>query len=318
MLLSVEELKTYCYSQDKTIRAVDGATFSIKKGEILSLVGESGCGKTLTALSITRLMPSRACRITAGQVVFNEQDLLNCKEKELINIRGRDISYIFQEPATALNPVMRVGEQIKEAIVTHRKEKDAFAYTVELLELMGIDRAKERYYAYPHQLSGGMKQRVMIAMAISTSPQLLIADEPTTALDVTVQAQILQLLKKLQKEKDLSMLFITHDLAVASQISDQICVMYAGEIVEKAGIKEFLKSPKHPYSQDLLKCIPKLRAQQERLKSIKGRVEERLADYQYCRYTTRCDFEFARCRKENVQMIDTGENHGVKCFRYYK
>lgn len=316
LLLKVEDLKTHFISREKTVRAVDGASFSLKQGETLAIVGESGCGKTMAALSITGLLPTKNCRIVSGKIIFNGQDLLKCSESELTDIRGRDIGYVFQEPSSALNPVMRIGEQIVEVIKFHNKERDAKNYAIELLGLMGFENPKQKFSAWPHQLSGGMKQRVMIAMAIASNPKLLIADEPTTSLDVTIQAQILNLIKKIQKDNHLAILFITHDLSVACSIADKVCVMYAGEAVEEAQTFDFLKNAKHPYSRDLLKCIPRITAHHEELKSIRGQVMDNSTDYKCCRYVSRCDFEFDRCSKEIVKMKEINKGHGVRCLLY--
>lgn len=259
-LLDIKNLRVHLSTPYGVIKAVDGIDLSIKKGETLGLVGESGSGKTITALSILRLIPERLIKTIEGEVYFNLKDILKMNERELIAIRGKEIAMVFQEPFTSLNPVFTIGEQLTETIMAHQKvdKKEAFKKSVEVLELVGVSSPEERLFSYPHSLSGGLRQRAMIAMAISCNPTLLIADEPTTALDVTVQASILSLLSKLKKELALSIFIITHDFGVIAEIADNVAVMREGKIVEYSDVESIFSIPKHPYTEKLLNSLPKL------------------------------------------------------------
>lgn len=259
-LLDIKNLRVHLSTPYGIIKAVDGIDLSIKKGETLGLVGESGSGKTITALSILRLIPERLIKTIEGEIIFNSKDILKMNERELIAIRGKEIAMVFQEPFTSLNPVFTIGEQLTETIMAHQKvdKKEAFKKSVEVLELVGVSSPEERLFSYPHSLSGGLRQRAMIAMAISCNPTLLIADEPTTALDVTVQASILSLLSKLKKELALSIFIITHDFGVIAEIADNVAVMREGKIVEYSDVKSIFSIPKHPYTEKLLNSLPKL------------------------------------------------------------
>ncbi|MGB4444195.1 MAG: ABC transporter ATP-binding protein, partial [Dethiobacteria bacterium] len=273
-LLNIENLKTYFYTDSGVVKAVDDVDLSIKAGTTLAIVGESGSGKSILASSIMQLIPQPPGKIVSGSIYFQNQDLLALPEKEMRQIRGNRITMIFQEPMTSLNPVFKIGRQVEEVIVAHRKvgKDEAKEQAIELLQLVGIPAAEERVNDYPHQLSGGMRQRVMIAIALACNPELLIADEPTTALDVTIQAQILDLMKRLQKEFGMAILMITHDLGVVAEMASEVAVMYAGQIVEYAGVDTIFESPVHPYTAGLLQSIPRLDVKQETLFVIEGVV----------------------------------------------
>ncbi len=319
-LLEVKNLKTYFKLDELTIPAVDDVSFFIEKNSVLGMVGESGCGKTMTALSLTRLLPSFNCNIISGEVIFEGRDLVKLDEEQLREFRGRKISYVFQEPSTSLNPVLTVKEQIGEVVNLHRpdisaKLKDDFIK--QQLEAVGISMAKEKIYFYPHQLSGGEKQRVMIAMAMICRPKLLIADEPTTALDVTIQAQILELLKKLKEEYGLSILFISHDLNVVGALADYIAVMYAGKIVEFSDVESLIKSPKHPYTKGLFDCLPARQADKnKKLNTISGEVPKAGDLPKGCRFHPRCPKVFARCHKEVPPVFCIKDKQEVCCWLY--
>jgi oligopeptide/dipeptide ABC transporter ATP-binding protein len=320
-LLEVNDLKTYFETDEGTVKAVDGVSFHINKGETLAVVGESGSGKSVTSLSIMRLIPSPPGRIAGGQILFNGQDLVKKSEREMRRIRGNDISMIFQEPMTSLNPVYTVGDQIAEAIVLHQKKSkgQAMKMAVEMLELVGIPEPAKRVKNYPHQMSGGMRQRVMIAMALSCGPQLLVADEPTTALDVTIQAQILDLMRKLQNEIGMSILFITHDLGVVAEIADRVVVMYAGRAVEEADVEDIFARPRMPYTLGLLNSIPrvdKAATHQTRLEAIPGNVANPLNLPPGCAFHPRCRFVRDRCKEAIPPLEDTGGGHMVRCIRW--
>jgi oligopeptide/dipeptide ABC transporter ATP-binding protein len=320
-LLDVKDLKTYFDTDEGTVKAVDGVSFHINKGETLAVVGESGSGKSVTSLSIMRLIATPPGRIASGQMLFNGQDLVKLSEKEMRKVRGNDISMIFQEPMTSLNPVYTVGDQIAEAIVLHqnKSQKQAMKMATDMLELVGIPEPGKRVYNYPHQMSGGMRQRVMIAMALSCGPQLLIADEPTTALDVTIQAQILDLMRKLQKEIGMSILFITHDLGVVAEIADRVVVMYAGRAVEEADVEDIFARPKMPYTMGLLNSIPrvdKVAEHQARLMAIPGNVPNPLYLPEGCSFHPRCRFVKDECKKDIPPLVDTANGHMVRCIRW--
>lgn len=316
-ILEVKNLKTYFYSEGEATPAVDGVSFEIIEGETLGLVGESGSGKSITSLSILQLVPQENGKIIDGEIIFKGENLLDYTERQIRKIRGNDISMIFQEPMTSLNPVFTVGDQIMEVLILHQKvnKKEARKKCVDLLELVGIQLANKRIDDYPHQLSGGMRQRVMIAMALACMPDLLIADEPTTALDVTTQAQILELMNDLKEKFNMSMLLITHDLGVIAETADNVAVMYLGRIVEYADVETFFENPMHPYSQGLLKSIPSMENTVERLDPIKGQVPKPTDITQGCRFRTRCDYVRDICIGEEPTFIDNGQQK-VKCWMY--
>lgn len=315
-LLKVNDLKTYFFTKEGLVKAIDGIDFTINKGETLALVGESGCGKSMTALSLLRLVPEPG-RIVAGDIIFNGLDLLHIPETEIRRVRGNDISMIFQEPMTSLNPVFKIGDQITESLQLHRghDKQKAIRTAAELLYQVGIPSAEQRLKDYPHQLSGGMRQRVMIAMALACNPQLLIADEPTTALDVTIQAQIMALLARLQAERNMATLLITHDLGVVAEYADRVAIMYAGLILETAPVKEIYADPRHPYTRGLLKCIPKVGEWQERLIPIDGSVPRTGDNREGCSFLDRCPESFAPCRGEIPPLQEVKEEHWVRCWQ---
>ncbi len=317
MLLEVKNLVTEFHMKRGTVKAVNNISYQVDQGEILAIVGESGSGKSVSSLSIMGLIRSPG-EIAAGEIIYNGQDLLKLSQKEMQKIRGDKISMIFQEPMTSLNPVYRVGDQITESILTHMKisKEEAKKRAIKMLEIVGIPSPADRFNDYPHQMSGGMRQRVMIAMAISCDPELLIADEPTTALDVTIQAQILDLLKQMRDKFHMAVLLITHDLGVVAETADRVLVMYCGQVVEEADVKELFQKPLHPYTLGLLKSIPKLEDEsKEPLYMIKGMVPNPLHMPPGCPFSDRCDRCMERCRKE---MPDLQEINGrkVRCFLY--
>ncbi|MCX7702619.1 MAG: ABC transporter ATP-binding protein [Planctomycetota bacterium] len=316
VLLCVSDLATYFETEGKTVCAVDGVSFEIKRGETLGLVGESGCGKSVTALSIIRLIPTPPGKIVRGSVLFDGEDLLKLKESAMRRIRGNKISIIFQEPMTSLNPVFRVGHQIAEAAVLHRKISwnEAKELTVEMLARVEIPAPKERYYDYPHQMSGGMKQRAIIAMALICNPSLLIADEPTTALDVTIGAQILRLLRDLQSQLKMAILFITHDLGVVAEMAHRVAVMYAGKIVETADTLTLFERPLHPYTRALLASVPHLGKKTKRLFVIPGEVPDPLRFPSGCRFHPRCSSASDICRSRLPELRQYEDSHYVSCF----
>ncbi|MCK4782470.1 MAG: ABC transporter ATP-binding protein [Desulfobacteraceae bacterium] len=317
-LLKVENLKTYFFTHEGTVKAVDGISFSIKRGETLGLVGESGCGKSVTALSIMRLIPHPPGRIVSGEIYSEGKNLLKYNKKEMRNIRGRKISMIFQEPMTSLDPVFTIGHEIKEAVRLHSSvnKKDARDKTIETLRVVGMPDAEKRINNYPHELSGGMRQRAMIAMALCCNPALLIADEPTTALDVTIQAQILRLINELKDEFGASVLLITHDLGVVAEMCDNVAVMYAGHIVEHTDVDTIFSNPLHPYTKGLNKSIPRLDVDMERLETIKGLVPNLIDLPSGCPFHPRCSYCSAKCMKEMPDLKEAADNHLVKCHLY--
>ncbi|WP_096186106.1 ABC transporter ATP-binding protein [Evansella halocellulosilytica] len=317
-LLEVKDLKTYFYMEDKTAKAVDGVDFSIKKGETLALVGESGSGKSITSLSIMRLINSPPGKIVEGSIKLDGKDLLNLSEREMRKVRGNDIGMIFQEPMTSLNPVYTIGNQIAETLMKHKhmKKKEAYQKAIDLLKLVGFPRAEEIVHEYPHQLSGGMRQRAMIAIAMSCDPKLLIADEPTTALDVTIQAQILDLMIEMKEKFESSILLITHDLGVVAEVADRVLVMYGGQIVEEASVREVFTDPKHPYTVGLLGSIPNLDTEVERLESIPGTVPPAHRFPQGCRFAPRCKHVMEKCLEGNPDLLETNPKHKVRCYLY--
>jgi len=317
-LLSIQKLHVSFFSEEGTAKAVQDVSLSIKKGKTFGLVGESGCGKSVTALSIMRLVPDPPGKIVGGNITLGQRDLLQISEKQMRRIRGNKIAMIFQEPMTSLNPVYTVGNQIVEAIKLHQKKNSAQAWndTVEILRKVGIADPQQRVYEYPHQLSGGMRQRIMIAMAISCKPKLLIADEPTTALDVTVQAQILDLVDQLQSQNAMSVLLITHDLGVVAERADDVAVMYASRIVETAGSKELFAEPLHPYTQGLLKSLPQLGISANRLQTIPGNVPEPLRFPNGCKFHPRCSIgrNNKKCQNIEPELREVGHNRRVACW----
>ena len=317
-LLEVKDLKTYFYTDAGVGKAVDGVTFSLEKGKVLGIVGESGCGKSVTSLSIMRLVDTTTGKYEGGEILFEGRDILKLSEKEMRKLRGNKISMIFQEPMTSLNPVFTIGYQIMESLMLHKglDKKAAHARAVELLELVGIPEAGKRVDEYPHQLSGGMRQRVMIAMALAGDPELLIADEPTTALDVTIQAQILDLLKSLQKKLNMSIIIITHDLGVIAEMADEVAVMYAGDIVEKAKTRELFADPKHPYTIGLMNSIPDIDDENERLNTLEGLVPSLYEMPAGCRFAPRCQFACEECQKQRIHLTDLENGRQVRCRRY--
>ncbi|MFQ6024488.1 MAG: dipeptide ABC transporter ATP-binding protein, partial [Acidiferrobacterales bacterium] len=309
--------KTWFETEEGTVRAVDGVSFDIARGETLALLGESGCGKSICALSLLQLVPQPAGRIVAGEVRLDSQDLLQLPEREMRNLRGRRIAMIFQEPQTSLNPVMTVGNQIRETLpdAAGLSTSQVRARTSELLEAVGIADPERRYDEYPHQLSGGMKQRVMIAMALAAKSDLLIADEPTTAVDVTIQAQVLDLLRDLQAGAGMAILLITHDLGVVATMADRVAVMYAGQIVESASRKELFADPQHPYTRKLFRAIPGWAKRGDTLEVIPGTVPSLRQSFRGCRFADRCDYVFERCRREAPRWV-TAAGRGVRCHLY--
>ncbi|MGA1979883.1 MAG: ABC transporter ATP-binding protein [Sedimentisphaerales bacterium] len=317
-LLSVEDVSTYFFTEEGIAKAVQGVTFSIKKGKTFALVGESGCGKSVTALSIMRLVPGPAGKIVGGEIIFGKSDLLGLSERRMRAIRGNKIAMIFQEPMTSLNPVYTVGNQIVEAIRLHQRKsaRAAWADAVEMLRKAGIADAGQRVHEYPHQMSGGMRQRVMIAMAISCEPALLIADEPTTALDVTIQAQILDLLDELQEQIGMSILLITHDLGVVAERADDVAVMYASRIAEVADSQKLFAEPLHPYTQGLLKSLPRLGYSAKRLLTIPGTVPEPLHFPKGCKFHPRCPIgnDDRRCQIVEPPLRQVQAGRCVACW----
>jgi oligopeptide/dipeptide ABC transporter ATP-binding protein len=315
ILLSVEDLKVYFRSEDEVARAVDGVSFDVRREETVCIVGESGCGKTVTALSIMGLVPMPPGEIADGRILYREKNLLEFNDTEMQAIRGNQIGMIFQEPLTSLNPVFTIGDQIGEAISTHEDlpESEVTQRSVQLLKDVGIASPAQRLNDYPHQLSGGQRQRVMIAMALACSPDLIIADEPTTALDVTVQAQILRLLDSIQKLRAMSVLYITHDLGVVSKVADRVCVMYAGIIAEQGNRQDIFKNPKHPYTQALLASLPNREKRGQRLYSIPGTVPNPAYKPSGCPFHPRCQYAVQTCREQYPGMCDYGDGHDARC-----
>lgn len=315
-MLEVRNLHVAVHSPNGLLEAVSGVSFSLQKGECFALVGESGCGKSLTALSLMRLLPESA-RITAGSVTINGENLLELPEKEMQSRRGGRIAMIFQEPATSLNPVLTVGEQIVEAVLLHQRmnKRQARTKALQWLELVGIDLPEKRFDAFPHELSGGQKQRVMIAMALACEPDVVVADEPTTALDVTLQAQILALLKKLQKERGIALVLITHDLAVVRQCADRVALMYAGQIVEEQKAADFFACPQHPYARQLLAAVPSADKSKGLLAGISGTVPELGAMPKGCRFAPRCKAAGKECSSREIPLIRTKTQGAVRCLR---
>jgi len=316
-LLEVRDLRTQFFTQDGVVKAVDGVSFHLMPGETLGLVGESGCGKSITALSIMRLIPSPPGKIVSGEIIFEGEDILRMNDDEMRSIRGRKIAMIFQDPMTSLNPVLTINRQISEALELHlgMSKQQARQRAIELLKMVGIPNAEQRVDQYPHQFSGGMRQRVMIAMALSCNPSLLIADEPTTALDVTIQAQILDLIRTLQHEHNTALILITHDLGVVAGMTDRINVMYAGHIVETAPTEELFENPGHPYTVGLLNSIPRLDApRKERLNPIRGLPPDLIDLPDMCPFVPRCDLAREKCSEKNPPLFDVNPVHRSACW----
>jgi len=317
-LVQIKNLKTYFHTEAGTAKAVDNVSFDIYKGEVLGIVGESGSGKSVTSLSINRLIPNPPGEIVSGEIIYNNTNLLDLSYDEMKDIRGKEIAMIFQEPMTSLNPVLKIGVQMNEILIKHYdlNEEEATKKSIEMLDAVGIPSPEQRIDEYPHQFSGGMRQRVMIAMALQCNPSLLIADEPTTALDVTIQAQILDLMMDLKdKRKDAAILLITHDLAVVAETCDRVIVMYGGEIQEIATIEELFKNPLHPYTKALMNSIPHMERKTKRLKALKGMVPSILEMGDGCKFCSRFESEECPCMgtKENQELFEAKKNHFVRC-----
>ena len=315
-LLQIRDLRTHFHTDDGVARAVDGVSFDLNEGELLGLVGESGSGKSVTALSVMRLIPAAAGGIQSGRVLLDGTDLVTLSDAEMCHVRGNEIAMVFQEPMTSLNPVMTCGAQIAEALILHQPELRAHARerVLDMLNLVGLPAPARRLEEYPHQLSGGMRQRVMIAMALACNPRVLIADEPTTALDVTVQAQILALLRGLQERFGMGILLITHDLGVVAEMADRVCVMYAGRIVEMAPARELFSSPRHPYTQGLMRSIPPAGVRRERLEIIPGAVPDSRDFPDGCRFRPRCRLARTACY-QHPEPEPVAEGHWVSCWQ---
>jgi oligopeptide transport system ATP-binding protein len=316
-LLEVKNLSTQFFTQDGIVRAVDDVSFYVMPGETLGVVGESGCGKSMTGLSIMRLIPSPPGKIVSGEIVFNGQDILQMSDNEVRRIRGHEIAMIFQDPMTSLNPVLTINRQISEALQLHlgMNKDQARARSIELLQMVGIPNADERIDQYPHQFSGGMRQRVMIAMALSCNPKLIIADEPTTALDVTIQAQILDLMRTLQSERDTGVIMITHSMGVVAGMADRVQVMYAGHIVEAASTEEIFGNPRHPYTVGLMKSIPRLDAtNKEKLEPIRGLPPDLIDLPDMCPFVPRCNFARDKCEQKRPPLLQVNEGHYSACW----
>jgi len=317
-ILEVKDLRTYFYTEDGEIRAVDGLNYNVKKGECIGIVGESACGKSVSALSIMRLIPYPPGVIVGGEIIFKGQDLLKISEEEMRHVRGNEIAMIFQEPMTSLNPVLTIRSQIAESLELHRKidKKAATEETIKLLKLVGLPDADKRISDYPHQFSGGMQQRIMIAMALSCNPELLIADEPTTSLDVTVQAQLLDLIDNLRDQFGTSVIMITHNMGIVARYADRVNVMYAGRLVETAPTEALYGEPKHPYTVGLLASVPRLDLSRKRKLSVIDGLPPNLARLpKGCVFNPRCYFAIDRCREERPALEEVGGNHLSACFR---
>jgi oligopeptide/dipeptide ABC transporter ATP-binding protein len=314
--LSVANLKSYFFTRNGLLKAVDGVSFHIEQGETLALVGESGCGKSMTALSILRLLPEPG-RIVGGEIHLDGRDLLHLPEIEIRRIRGNDISMIFQEPMTSLNPVLKIGDQIAEVLRLHQglSRREALAQAAQSLVQVGISDPQQRLRDYPHQLSGGQRQRVMIAMALACDPKLLIADEPTTALDVTIQAQIMDLLLKLKQERRMATLLITHDLGIVASNADRVAIMYAGQIIEMGSIDKVFSSPLHPYTRGLLQCVPRI-GEKSSLASITGQLPDLTKNHEGCLFASRCSCLCDSGQQQRPTLKEVAENHLVRCWRH--
>jgi len=316
-ILSIKDLRTYFHTDDGIAKAVDEVSFDLKQGETLGIVGESGCGKSVTALSILRLLPKDIGIIEGGEILFEGKDIVKMTEKEIRSIRGNKISMIFQEPMTSLNPAYTCGNQIVEVLKTHQNlsGSEAKSKTIDILNSVGIPSPEQRFKEYPHQLSGGLRQRIMIAIALACEPKILIADEPTTALDVTVQAQILDLIKSMQEKYNMSVILITHDLGVVAETCSRVIVMYASKIVEEGLVSEVFKEPKHPYTLALMESIPKLNEKKERLYTIEGSVPSSMEYNAGCHFANRCNLADEKCHAEEPLLIRLSETHSASCFK---
>jgi oligopeptide transport system ATP-binding protein len=316
-LLRVEDLRTYFYTRSGTVRAVDGVSFSTNRGETLGVVGESGSGKSVTFLSLLRLLPSPPARIESGRAYFQGTDLTKCQERKMREIRGNDLAMIFQDPMTSLNPYMRIGDQVIEPLAIHQKisADEAWRRGIEALRAVGIQDVEKRMRSYPHEFSGGMRQRVMIATALITKPALLIADEPTTALDVSVQAQILELIQKMQRELGTAVVLITHDIGIVAGYCDRVLIMYAGRIVESAPTSEIFYEPKHPYNQALQRSIPALHSRGEKLHAIPGAPPDLSRSIQGCPFAPRCDYAQEKCVTSEISLKAVTPQHQSACLR---
>lgn len=315
-LLEINDLKTYFYSDEGIVKAVDGVNITINKGETVGIVGESGCGKSVTSLSVMRLLHDTPGKVVGGSIMFEGKNLLELSEKEMRKIRGNDISMIFQEPMTSLNPVFKIGDQLEEAVQLHlgyskNKERE---HVLTMLKMVGLPRPEEILKEYPYQLSGGMRQRVMIAMAMACYPKLLIADEPTTALDVTIQAQILDLMRTLRDNSETSIMLITHDLGVVAEMCDKVVVMYAGRVVEVADVETLFENPQHPYTKGLIASVPKLGSGVKKLDSIPGNLPNPQAMPQGCKFAPRCKFAMDKCWETEPGLEVTDEDHSARCW----
>jgi len=316
-LLEVRNLTTRFYTLDGVVHAVNGISYTLEEGETLGIVGESGCGKSVSVLSVMRLISEPPGKIAAGQVLYRGQDLLELSEAQMRRVRGREIAMVFQDPMTSLNPVLTIGRQISEALIVHLgvgKDK-ARRRAVELLEMVGIPQPADRYGDYPHQFSGGMRQRAMIAMALACEPGILIADEPTTALDVTIQAQIIDLIKGLRDRLGMAVIWITHDLGIIAGLAEKVLVMYAGFIVERGGVDAIYDDPRHPYTLALLESLPRVdRTSDERLAAISGLPPDLLGLPPGCPFAARCEYAIERCRRDNPQLEPVGPDHEIACW----
>lgn len=317
-LLTVNNLKTYFHTNNNVVKAVDGISFDINKNEIFAIVGESGSGKSVTALSIMSLIQLYHGKIMDGEILFNDRNLLTLSKKEMQFIRGSEVSMIYQDPMSSLDPAMSVGEQIRETLIIHNKfsKPDSKQKSINLMNAVGIPEAELRYNDLPRKFSGGMRQRIMIAMAIANNPKLLIADEPTTALDVTIQAEIMKLLKALKDEMEMSIILITHDLGLVAENADKVLIMYCGEVMEQADVGQLFSRPLHPYTIGLIKCIPKIESAADRLYSIPGSVPHPTQLPCGCKFCDRCDKAIDKCSKEKPELIEIDKSHKVRCWLY--
>ncbi len=319
-ILEIKDLCVEFQTVEGTVHAVDHLNYTLHKGEKLGIVGESGSGKSVSSLGMMQLIPNPPGRITGGEILYHGKDLVKASEKEMQKIRGNEISMIFQEPMTSLNPIIKCGKQIAESLRLHRgmKKKEAMEEAVRMMRAVGIANPEVRAHEYPHQMSGGMRQRVMIAMALACQPQILIADEPTTALDVTIQAQILDLIRELNESMGTSVVFITHDLGVVSELCDTVIVMYTGHIVEQAPVKELFESPKHPYTKGLLNAIPKITRERNPLETIEGMVPNPTERIEGCSFSPRCPYATDQCWKAEPPMTELSDGRLVRCWQYAK
>ena len=316
-LLEVRDLRTHFYTDDGEFPAVDGVSFSVGAGQTLAIVGESGCGKSVTALSIMGLVPNPPGRIKSGSIRFEDRELIGAATRDMQDLRGNGMAMIFQEPMSSLNPVFTIGEQIVEALLRHRTitRVQAVERAIAMLHKVRIPAPEQRFHEYPHKLSGGMRQRAMIAMALACDPRLLIADEPTTALDVTIQAQILELMRTLQQASGTAIILITHDLGVVAEVADEVLVMYSGRVVERAPVRALFEAPQHPYTVGLLGSIPRMDGEQSRLASIEGQVPSPLRRGAGCSFADRCPFADTQCRTAAPELRDVGAKHQAACWK---